>query len=153
MNSGEYLPCCFALSKYPPLFTSTSVNNYCQLMTLYSFWWWMGNIGFTILTSDWCVFHEAIISVHSSWLFSSNTELKDKNVTSKQSFNTFTLNSSILFSMPLLFNGKLRKCVKGIFCLEDSVMTSIRLLAPTTPLLWGPVITEKRQINANEKGS
>ena len=57
------------------------------------------------------------------------------NVTSKQSLSTLTLNSSTFFSKLLLYKGKHKKCVNGIFCLDDSVITSMRLLAPTTPLL------------------
>ena len=63
--------------------------------------------------------------------------------TSKQSLSTLTLNSANFFSKLLSYKGKHKKCVKGIFCLADSVITSMRLLAPTTPLLWVPVITAK----------
>ena len=66
-----------------------------------------------------------------------------KKPTLQQSLSTFSLNSSSFFSKLLSYKGKHKKCVKGKLCLADSAIASMRPLAPTTPLLWGPVITAK----------
>ena len=63
--------------------------------------------------------------------------------TPEQSLSTLSLNLSTFSSKSLLYKGKHKKCVEGILCLADLIVTLMRLLAPATPLLSGPVITAK----------
>ena len=59
------------------------------------------------------------------------------------------LNSSRRLIISSLYKGNERKCVGGIFCLEDSIISSILCRQDDTSFLLVPAMTKDAQIQLN----
>lgn len=70
------------------------------------------------------------------------TTMSDYYLTLSHFLKTSSWNSKNLSLIGWEFTGRDRKWVKGSFRRTESTITSIRVLAETTPFLSGPVITE-----------
>lgn len=108
----------------------------------YQLWW----------RTDRTVVHEFMYPWKWNWNFLNprklvpanidETTMSDYYLTLSHFLKTSSWNSKNLSLIGWEFTGRDRKWVKGSFRRTESTITSIRVLAETTPFLSGPVITE-----------
>lgn len=136
-------------------FHQSSLNiNFCGFHCSVDPWNYMFIEVPTLMTyrTDRTVVHEFMYPWKWNWNFLNprklvpanidETTMSDYYLTLSHFLKTSSWNSKNLSLIGWEFTGRDRKWVKGSFRRTESTITSIRVLAETTPFLSGPVITE-----------